>query len=102
MRLEILPEAKEDIVEALLWYWTQQPGLEDRFESALDQKMAQLSAFPESAPVLFSSYRVALIGDFPYAIVYRIAEEALVVRAVWQSARDPLALFSRLDLPGDE
>lgn len=102
MRLEILPEAKEDSIEASLWYWSQGPGLDSRFERALDRKLERLMAFPESAPVMFGDYRSVLLDGFPYLIVYHYSSEALVVHAVWQASRDPSTLLQRLGQPEDE
>jgi hypothetical protein len=101
MRLRIFPEAKEDTIEASVWYGLQRPGLDEVFERAVNLTLNRILSYPESAPCVFREHRSAVVREFPYKIIYDIDREEIVVRAVWQAEQDPAKLRDRL-APGED
>ena len=102
MRHEFTPEAQHDLLEALDWYESRQPGLAARFEGALRQTLERLLAFPDSARPVVSGGRAALVPGFPYLLYYTCTSESLTIQAVWQAEQDPAALARRLSQSDDE
>lgn len=72
-RLEFRPQAQDELLDAIDWYAERDPRVADRFDEAIR-----------------SILRIALVGHFPYYIVFRpIAEDAAEVIAVAHAKREP-------------
>lgn len=88
-RLDIRPEAMADIAEAAAWYEARQVGLGERF---IREVIAAIDALPPN-PLLYRlrhrrlGARWCFPAHFPYRIVYRVADEIIVVVAVIHAAR---------------
>ena len=83
MRIEILPEAGEDLIAGYHFYESQAPGLGSYFRDSL---LADVDLLATSAGVhakVFGYHR-CLSKRFPFAIYYRV--EANVVRFAQSSA----------------
>lgn len=96
MRLELLPVAREDIANAAEWYDAIRPDLGEQFLHRLDALLARLLEHPLSAPLYFLEYRAVVLGKYPYRLVYRVTDDALVVVALRHISRDPEDLKSGL------
>ena len=89
MKLVLTPPAKGDIFSATEFYNEHEPELGARFLSAVDAKVEQVLAFPESAQVAYLAVRQAKVRGFPYSLFYEIHEKLIVVVAVMHSSRHP-------------
>lgn len=87
----LLPEAKEDIREAAVWYEKQQKGLGKRFTEEIKTKVDFLKQNPTAVSVWHNSVRVAVLNIFPFLIHYLLEEEdsKIVIIAVFHSSRNP-------------
>ena len=95
MPVEILPIARDDVSNAMVYIAIEDPDAADRLLDRLLTALDQLSRFPLSAPeVLIGGrrprkyYRVPVP---PYNIYYRIIGERIIVMRV---------LHERMDAPG--
>jgi plasmid stabilization system protein ParE len=89
-RVVVRPAAAADIEEAYQWYESQQPGLGDQFLAALTLTRDRILEHPEAFPVLHRDTRRALIPRrFPYGLLYRVYDDAIVVVACMHAKRDP-------------
>ncbi len=85
-----LPEAREDLSEAAEWY-----AASARKEVALSFTRAVRAATHAIArnPYRFSSLeddvRHLVLAKFPYSILYVVADDAVVILAVFHHRRDP-------------
>jgi plasmid stabilization system protein ParE len=84
------PGARAEIRAARRWYEGRVPGLGRRFLADLDATVAHAVEHPEMYPVLAdgSGDRRALLRRFPYSIVYRVTESAIVVLACIHHRQD--------------
>ena len=89
MKLVLTAPAKADLFSATEFYNDHEPELGARFLSAVDAKVEQILAFPESAQVAYRAVRQAKVRGFPYSIFYEIHEEFLLVVAVMHASRHP-------------
>jgi len=87
----ILPLAKEDILEATLWYNSKQKGLGKRFINELRSKILLIKQYPNIAPVRYENVRTAVLNVFPYMIHYRINHDKkeIIVAAVFHTSLNP-------------
>jgi plasmid stabilization system protein ParE len=63
------PDAERELEEAADWYESQREGLGGEFIAAVRAKIGRIVEAPERYPVTQGARR-ALVGRFPYAIVY--------------------------------
>jgi plasmid stabilization system protein ParE len=87
--LVVNPEAEADMAEAKAWYDDQRPGLGDDFLDRVADTFAEIRRRPEMRARVFEELRLALVGRFPYAVVYRVDEDQITVVAVYHARRDP-------------
>lgn len=89
MRVEFHPEALAEFRAAAEYYETQQPGLGERFATAVEAAIAHIAAAPESWRVIEDDIRRCLTKVFPYAVLYSIEPDHILVVAVMHCRREP-------------
>lgn len=95
MRVEILDEAEADLVDGFWFYERQAPGLGEYFLDSLYSDIDSLQLFGGIHPIRFGYHR-QLSQRFPFAISYRVQDDAAQVYAVLDCRRDPDSLTERL------
>jgi len=85
----IRPLAESDLESAATWYEHQRTGLGLRFLDALDQLFERVRATPLQFPLVSANVRRALLQTFPYAVYFRVMDDAVVVLAVVHLRRRP-------------
>lgn len=86
--LVIAPEAARDIAEAYAWYEGRRIGLGEEFLTSVEARIESIRRRPEMYPVIHEGYRRSLIRRFPYAVFYEHSEAAVIIYAVFHTARD--------------
>ena len=95
MKIEIVDEAKEDLIRGYWFYEEQARGLWTYF---LDSIFADIDSFLLYAGVhrvVYGSHR-HLASRFPFAIYYRIEADVVRVRAALDCRRNPKSIQGRL------
>lgn len=89
------PLAAAELVDAQAWYEQQNPGLGDRFLAAFEATLKRVSSCPHAGtPVAFDDdgaivNRKTRIGGFPWAVGYEVADDIVIVLAVFHQHRHP-------------
>jgi plasmid stabilization system protein ParE len=96
MRLEILPQAADEIDEAALWYEQQRSGLGAELTQTITAALEMIAERPSAFTLLRRRARRFILRKFPYLIVYRQENDAIVVYACIHSHRDPERWRTRL------
>ena len=81
--------AEEDLNAAAQFYESREPDLGQQFLDELSQTFQHLIRNPYSYMIIFDDYRRCLMNRFPYGVVYRIAEQQLLIFAVAHVRRRP-------------
>lgn len=89
MKLVVIAAAKLDEREASAWYATREAGLPKRFRSELKTLLRRVGASPRQFPVVMDDHRQALLGVFPYAVIFEIIDNVVVVQAIAHLSRFP-------------
>ena len=84
-----LPAAQIEAGEAQDWYEAESRGLGVAFRTELDHAVLRLAANPLQFPIVLADIRRALLRRFPYALFFRIVDDAVFVMACFHSSRDP-------------
>ena len=91
----IRPEAEADLAHARSWYEQQRAGLGAEFLLCVEEVLERIARTPEIYRVVYHDVRRALTRRFPYAVYYRLADNAVVVLGILHTRRDPHAWQSR-------
>jgi len=89
MRYEFHPEALEEYREAANWYGDREPDLGSRFVGEVEDAIARVLDGPERWRVIEEDIRRCLTHVFPYAVLYTIESDFMLVVAVAHCAREP-------------
>ena len=83
------PAAEEEFKEAVLWYGSQQKGLDLEFARCIDDAIQKIKRNPALYPVEFENYRKKVVRRFPFKIIYETTQDYIYVLAVFHSRRNP-------------
>jgi len=90
MRLVYLPEAREDLLEAVRYYHSCEEGLAADFYQEFEKAERDLKDWPEFWGMTEDGCRRKLIERFPYGIIYRpLRDELWQVVAVNHLRQEP-------------
>jgi plasmid stabilization system protein ParE len=81
--------ARAELIEAQDWYESEAAGLGRRFRAAIDAVIERMSANPRQFPAVFKHVRRALVRRFPYALLFVVESDTLLVIACFHASRDP-------------
>src|SRR5438093_1400202 len=82
MRLRVVPPAKREMLRASLWYDKKSPGLGDRLLDEVAAGFRAILEHPRAHPAIDSVHRWKLLNVFPYAVIYRVEGDEIVVVAI--------------------
>lgn len=96
MTWDFHPEALSEYEEAARYYAECEEGLELRFILAIESALREIVRSPERWRVFEADVRRYLVAVFPYAILYSIESDSILVIAVMHCHREPGYWKSRL------
>ena len=89
MRYEFHPEALDEYEDAARYYAACQEGLELRFIACVESAFRQVSEAPTCCRVFEEDVRRCLVHVFPYAVLYSIESDYVLIIAVMHCGRKP-------------
>lgn len=95
MIIEVLDDAKEDLICGFHFYENRSPGLGAYFLDSLFADIDSLQLYAGVHRIVFGSYR-CIASRFPFSIYYRVEDDVIRVRAVIDCRRDPVWIQRRL------
>jgi len=95
LRVRLRPEACAEIAHARDWYEARRAALGDEFVAEVDALLSKVAEHPAAYPRVRRAVRRAVLRRFPYAVYFRVIEEAVVVLAVVHGHRHPRVGRSR-------
>ena len=90
-RLVVLPEAEEDIREAMRWYERRRRGLGAEFLGCIEASFIRAAEAPQACAAWPEDprYRKVVVSRFPYVVFIDVQSEAVEVVAVAHASREP-------------
>lgn len=88
-QFSLSPNAEADLLEAALWYESQQTGLGEKFAQKVESYFFRIQNNPLHFPLKKGNLREAYIQKFPYVIIYQIIENNIIVFAVFNTHQNP-------------
>jgi hypothetical protein len=95
VKIQILDEAKQDLIQGFRFYENQEPGLGSYFLDSLFSDVDSLRLYAGIHQVIYGYFR-CLSKRFPFAIYYSVEKDLVSVRAVLDCRKDPLWIRNRL------
>lgn len=95
MKIQILDEAQEDLIQGFRFYEGQEPGLGTYFLDCLFSDIDSLLVYAGVHAVTYTHYR-CLSKRFPFAIYYSLDKEVVRVHAVLDCRQNPSWIRKRL------
>ena len=96
MNIRFLTLAQKEVDESVRWY-DEQASLGRDFLDELDRAVRLIKSHPLTAKEIEPEIRRCLLHRFPYALIYGIDEETIVVIAVAHLHRRPRYWSDRID-----
>ena len=88
--------AEQEMLDAAYYYERQVRRLGQECLSEIDSALRDVKEAPERWPVVRDQVRRRLVHRFPYAVLYRVDPEEIVVLAVMHLHRRPSYWLDRL------
>jgi plasmid stabilization system protein ParE len=88
-RARFVAEAQVELILSARFYEKRRHGLGDDFLDEIQELLARLGEYPESAPEISGGVRRARVRRFPFDLVYRLRGELIEVIAVVHQRRRP-------------
>jgi plasmid stabilization system protein ParE len=95
MKLEILAEAEQDLLDGIRFYERQSPGVGRYFLESLSADIRSLNKFAGIHARERGYYRM-FAKRFPFAVYYRVKDDRILVHAVLDCRRNPAWIRSQL------
>lgn len=89
MKFEFHPEALEEYKNAARYYEGCQSGLGHRFIASVEQAILHITEKPAQWKILEQDVRRYLTRVFPYAVLYTIEPDYILIIAVMHCHREP-------------
>ena len=89
MKYEFHPEALEEYRQAALWYAERDPELGLQFIGSVEDALKRVVDGPSRWRVIEDDVRRCLTRIFPYAVLYTIETDYLLIVAVMHCSREP-------------
>ena len=83
------PAAKEEFLAAIALYYVSVPGLGAEFAAEIEAAVYRVEAFPKMWPEVSFEIHRCLVRRFPYALLYAIEKDQIMIYAVMHTKRDP-------------
>ena len=77
------------MVEAAVWYESQQDDLGKRFLTCVQDALNRIEVNPEMCPVVDGDVHRCLTKTFPFGVLFRIEPGLIAIMAVMHLHRDP-------------
>ena len=96
MNYEFHPEALDEYQQAALWYAERDHSVALRFVTFIEDAIERVVTAPERWRVIDEDVRRCLTRVFPYAILYTIEDDSVLIVAVMHVSRAPGYWKSRI------
>ncbi|HRP28249.1 MAG TPA: type II toxin-antitoxin system RelE/ParE family toxin [Burkholderiaceae bacterium] len=85
--VELSPAARRELLDARAFYCAVTMQLGERFASTIDAALRRIAASPTTWPRVSTRQRRYVVSAFPYAIIYRVENDRVLVTAIAHQRR---------------
>ncbi|NTU44921.1 MAG: type II toxin-antitoxin system RelE/ParE family toxin [Chlorobiaceae bacterium] len=95
-KVRLLKPAENELFDAMFYYERQADGLGFDFAVCINEAAARIEKNPEAYPETRNRVRRCLVRRLPFALLYKILPDELLILAVMHLKRHPSYWVSRL------
>ncbi len=88
-KLSISNAAKNDLIDAIIWYESKKRGLSFEFEYCIEAGLNQILDNPFLYQKRYNEIRINFTARFPFGIHYRIEDSVIEIIGFLHSSRNP-------------
>ncbi|MES1249724.1 MAG: type II toxin-antitoxin system RelE/ParE family toxin [Chitinophaga rupis] len=90
-KIELLPRARRELLEAWDWYDDRWTGLGDRFVREVEKRLELIEKTPERYAERRKGFRETKVKVFSYLIIYRIhkRKKVIAISSIFHTSRNP-------------
>ena len=89
MRYEFAQAAREEFFSTIEYYELQQSGLGLTFSEQARVAIDRIIEFPDGWTPLDNTFHRCLVKQFPYALIYTVVDQVVIITAVMNLHRKP-------------
>jgi len=89
MQVEIHPAARAELDASTEFYESRLEGLGMRFLAAVEETTGRIASLPGGGSPMKRGLRRRLVPGFPFSVIYRVADDAVLVLAIAHQHRRP-------------
>ncbi len=89
MRFKFHPEARQEYRESVRFYEARRDELGAAFASEIESGVGRIVEAPDRWPFLEEDVRRCLVHRFPYALIYTVEADFVLILAVMHCSRRP-------------
>jgi plasmid stabilization system protein ParE len=89
MKYKFHPDALEEYREAAIWYANREQELAHQFIAHIEDAIHRVVETPTRWRIIDEDVRRCLVHLFPYAILYTIEDNFILIVAIMHLSRDP-------------
>ncbi len=93
--VRFLRPAELELLDAAQYYELQATGLGTEFLDKIDAAIEDIRKHPDRWPILKTNIRRRLVHRFPYALLYRVDSDEIIIQATMHLRRRPDYWFNR-------
>ncbi len=96
-RIELHPQAAEELSESYHWYEQRSEGLGLRFIGSVDKRLLQIATDPERYPKRKGNFRETAVSVFHYVIIYETLKKQKIVFVyhIFHTKRNPKLKYKK-------
>ncbi|GAA0744318.1 type II toxin-antitoxin system RelE/ParE family toxin [Ideonella azotifigens] len=96
IKVRFLPAAELELLKEVAYYSKVRAGTGVRFQAAVEAAVSRAATHPLGGAPSFNETRSLLVKGFPFSIVYRPSQQALLVIAIAPHQKRPQYWASRV------
>ena len=86
-----------DLAAAIIWYRNNRPGLDVDFQREFDATLAAIESNPLQYQVVERGMRRVMLHGFPYAVMYTVTDQQILILGCRHLRRNPAEWRKRLE-----
>jgi plasmid stabilization system protein ParE len=83
------PEAHSEFKDAAIYYYKKSPSLASAFYTEVEKAIQKILEKPDLYRFIDEDFRRCMTKRFPYAIIYTIEKDYILILAVMHCSREP-------------
>ncbi len=96
--ISFLAEGENEADDAVAWYEGHRAGLGTALRESIEKTIELMIEHPLAFPIIEgSNVRRALVGRFPYVIIFGLKDDEITVLSVFHTSRNPIIWRGRID-----